>query len=179
MSENCGETKGDTNDVTTWRIRVHTRYAKLHTHAHAPEYPHARAHTHTHTHRPISNTCCFSTATMIRKSASLLRYTYIACLVSHTFNYFHSGMSISTVGPLTFGRPEWLIYNFFLMPWIPCIFVQLHLDPTKCIWLDLNVIEFIISFLYLDSLSFIFVLCQYFWFLCSLSLSVFYSSESR
>jgi hypothetical protein len=22
--------------------------------------------------------------------------------------------------------------NDFLMPWIPCIFVQLHLDPTKC-----------------------------------------------
>jgi hypothetical protein len=21
---------------------------------------------------------------------------------------------------------------FFLVPWIPCIFVQLHLDPTKC-----------------------------------------------
>ena len=27
------------------------------------------------------------------------------------------------------------------MPRIPCIFVQSHIDPTKCIWLDLCVIE--------------------------------------
>ena len=42
--------------------------------------PHAR--THAHTRRPISNTYCFSTATMIRESASMLRYTYIVCLVN-------------------------------------------------------------------------------------------------
>ena len=31
-----------------------------------------------HTHRPLSNTYCFSMATMIRERASVLRYTYIA-----------------------------------------------------------------------------------------------------
>jgi hypothetical protein len=31
--------------------------------------------TVTHTHRPISNTCCFSTATIIRECASMLPYT--------------------------------------------------------------------------------------------------------
>ena len=41
----------------------------------------ARMRMHTRTHRPISNTYCFSTATMIRERASLLRYTYIVCLV--------------------------------------------------------------------------------------------------
>jgi hypothetical protein len=50
--------------------------------------------------RPGCNTYCFSTATMIREWASVLRYTYIACLViyiiltnnisltEYMFNYF-------------------------------------------------------------------------------------------
>ena len=42
----------------------------------------ARAHTH------ISNTCYFSTATVICESASLLRYTHIACLVNNVSKYF-------------------------------------------------------------------------------------------
>ena len=37
---------------------------------------HARADTLT-----ICNTYCFSTTTMIRESASVLRYSYIVCLV--------------------------------------------------------------------------------------------------
>jgi hypothetical protein len=40
-----------------------------------------RTHTHTHTHRPICNTYCFSTATMIRERATKLRYMNIVCLV--------------------------------------------------------------------------------------------------
>jgi hypothetical protein len=45
--------------------------------------PRARVPTCTHAraHRPISNTYCFSTATMIRERASMLRYAHIACLV--------------------------------------------------------------------------------------------------
>jgi hypothetical protein len=46
-------------------------------------YMHACACTHTH--RPISNTYCFSTATMIREHASILRYTYIVYLVASNF----------------------------------------------------------------------------------------------
>ena len=38
-------------------------------------------HTHAHTYTPISNTDCFSTATVIRERDSVLRYTYIGCFV--------------------------------------------------------------------------------------------------
>jgi hypothetical protein len=38
---------------------------------------------YTHTRRKISNNYCFSTATMVRQRASVLRYTYIACLVTY------------------------------------------------------------------------------------------------
>jgi hypothetical protein len=48
-----------------------------------------RMHTHagTRTNRPISNTYCFSPATVIRERASVLRYTYIACLF---FLYYYT-----------------------------------------------------------------------------------------
>jgi hypothetical protein len=48
-----------------------------------PGHPHARMHAlkHARTHKEICNIYRFSTATMIRKSTSILRYTYIACLV--------------------------------------------------------------------------------------------------
>ena len=44
--------------------------------------PRARAPTYTHarTHRPISNTYCFSTATMILEGASILRYSTLSVL---------------------------------------------------------------------------------------------------
>jgi hypothetical protein len=43
------------------------------------------ARTRKHAHRPICNTYCFSAATMLRTRASLLRYMYIACVVSFQF----------------------------------------------------------------------------------------------
>jgi hypothetical protein len=79
MSKNVVNS-GDTNDVAIWRIcfawwksKATCTYA--HAHTYAPGYPHAR------THRPISSNYCHSTATMIRERASMLRRTYIACLV--------------------------------------------------------------------------------------------------
>jgi hypothetical protein len=50
-------------------------------------HTHKRActHTHTHTHIQICNTYCFSTAKIIRERASVLRYTYIACLDLNVF----------------------------------------------------------------------------------------------
>ena len=42
-------------------------------------------HSRAHTHRPICNSYCFFTATMISDRASVLRYTYIACIVKHVF----------------------------------------------------------------------------------------------
>ena len=85
--KNVVETEGHTNDVTVWRICVACWISKVtwtyaHDNAHAPGY-HMHAHTGTHacTHRPISNTYFSSTATMIHEPVSVLRYTYIACLV--------------------------------------------------------------------------------------------------
>ena len=50
--------------------------ARAHAHAHVR----ARASTHTHTHTDLY-IYCFSTATMIRKRAPILRYKYIVCFV--------------------------------------------------------------------------------------------------
>jgi hypothetical protein len=62
-------------DLHSGKARLHSR-TSIHTPTRQSIDMHAR------THRPISNTYCFSTATMIRERASMLRYTYIACLVS-------------------------------------------------------------------------------------------------
>ena len=48
--------------------------------ARLPTCAHARSSMRTHTQ--ICNTYCFSTATTIRYRVSVLRYTYIACVVS-------------------------------------------------------------------------------------------------
>ena len=47
------------------------------THLHIPGHTHARARTCRH----ICNTFCFSSATLICERVSVLRYTYIVCLV--------------------------------------------------------------------------------------------------
>jgi hypothetical protein len=72
-----------TNDVTIWRKYVacwisKTTLKHAHARAHAPRHSHTHVRTRTHTDK--YNTYCFSTATMIRESASLLRYTYIVVL---------------------------------------------------------------------------------------------------
>jgi hypothetical protein len=70
-----------------WRHNIaHTRCMldkQGYMHVRACTRPRARVPTCTHlrTYRPIRNTYCFSTPTMIRESTSLLRYTYIVCLV--------------------------------------------------------------------------------------------------
>jgi hypothetical protein len=60
--------RGVTNDVTIWRIRVVCWISKA-------TRTHARAYTQ------MCNICCFSTPTMIRDGAAVLRYTYIVCFV--------------------------------------------------------------------------------------------------
>ena len=67
--------------VAFW-IRKATRaqayaLARTPTHAHASTHPRARTHTHTQ----ICNIYCFSTARTTRERASVLRSTYIDCLV--------------------------------------------------------------------------------------------------
>jgi hypothetical protein len=68
-----------TSDVIIWRIRVSCSISKA-----TCTY----VHTHTHIHRPICNTYCFPTVTMIRERASVLRYTYITCLVISLCNKY-------------------------------------------------------------------------------------------
>jgi hypothetical protein len=74
IMENEGPQMTSQYDDTRWSWigKVICTYA--HAHAHAPEYPHAC------THIWVSNTYCFSTSTIIRERASVLRDTYIVCL---------------------------------------------------------------------------------------------------
>jgi hypothetical protein len=81
---------GATDDVTTWRIRVTFRIKKAtckhaHAHAHALGCTRARprAHTHTHTHTHVI-LIAFSRQQLFRERASMLLYTYIACLVQNS-----------------------------------------------------------------------------------------------
>ena len=58
------------------------RLKKEYMHLYERTRPRTRyTHAHAGTRSPISNTYCFSTATMIRERATRLRYTYIARLV--------------------------------------------------------------------------------------------------
>ena len=62
-----------------WRMRIICWITKF-----------SHTHTHTQTHTlTICNIFCFSTATMVYELASILRYTYIACLVYSTGDYKH------------------------------------------------------------------------------------------
>jgi hypothetical protein len=78
--EKCGGVRGATDDVTIWRIGVacwiiKATYMHAHAHTYVTGYPHVR------THSQIYTTYCFCTATMIRESASILRYTYVVCFI--------------------------------------------------------------------------------------------------
>ena len=78
MSKNVVEPEA-TNDDTIWRKSFACWISKAtctHVHAHA----HALGYTHAHTHTQIYNMSCFSTATMIRERASVLRHTHIVCV---------------------------------------------------------------------------------------------------
>ena len=82
--------KWATNDVKIWRIRVACWISKAtctfaHAHAHQPGYPHAHTHAYACTHRPICDTYCFSTATMV--SWTRLNVTlWIHCLSCFIYN---------------------------------------------------------------------------------------------
>jgi hypothetical protein len=86
-AEKYGGTRGTTNDVTTWSIRVTcwiNKATQMHalalTHTHTRSRARAHARTCERIHTQICNICFFSTATMIRERTSVLRHTYIASL---------------------------------------------------------------------------------------------------
>jgi hypothetical protein len=60
---------------------LHAGKARLHSRTIMYTRPCIHTRTHARTNRPISNNYFFSTATMIRERPSVLRHTYIACLV--------------------------------------------------------------------------------------------------
>ena len=83
--EKYGGDRGATNDVTIWRIRVACWISKsictyAHSHAYAPGYPHARTRKYAHTGQYII-LIAIPQQQWLRERASVLRYTYIACLV--------------------------------------------------------------------------------------------------
>jgi hypothetical protein len=57
-TEKCDGDRGATNDVTIWRVRIACWISKA-----------ACTHVHACIHRPVSNTYCFSTATVIFANA--------------------------------------------------------------------------------------------------------------
>jgi hypothetical protein len=71
----CGGAKEATNDDTIWQTRVTCWINKEYAHAH----PHAPGYANARTHKHVTLTA-FYTAAMIR--ASVLRYTYTACLIN-------------------------------------------------------------------------------------------------
>jgi hypothetical protein len=86
--DNVEKSGGDwwaTNEVTIWSIRVAAGLARLRARTRMHTLMRPGIHVHARTHRPISNNFSFSTATVIRERASLLRYTCIACLVIFIF----------------------------------------------------------------------------------------------
>ena len=84
-------------------------------HAHAPGNMHELAHARTQ----ICNTYCFSTATMIRERASMLRYTYIVRLFFKRFIGFHPRSWFFVL--LNFGFPVYHVsYYGLLFIFAPC-----------------------------------------------------------
>jgi hypothetical protein len=85
--EECSGDRRAINDVTTWRIRVSCWISKAictyeQAHAHAPGYPmHARTRKHAHTDQYII-IIAFPQQQWFRERTSMLRYTYIVCIVS-------------------------------------------------------------------------------------------------
>ena len=70
------ETEGSQMTSQYGAYDLHVGLARLHAHAHT------LGHTRARTHTKICNIYCFSTATIIPESASMLYYTYIDPLVS-------------------------------------------------------------------------------------------------
>jgi hypothetical protein len=69
MSKNMMETEGPQMTSQDGAYALHAGYTRLH------------ARTRTGFHRQICNTYCFPTAAVIRERVSVLRYTYIVCIV--------------------------------------------------------------------------------------------------
>jgi hypothetical protein len=111
--DNVGKCSGDsgaTNDVTIWRIRVACWISRLYGHMpkHTPTrsdiHMHARTRKHAHTDQYVI-LIVFPQQQWFRERASMLRYTYIACLVIHfLYNFTYL---ISLDGNLLLIQTDW------------------------------------------------------------------------
>ena len=80
--EKCGGDREATNDVTIWRMRVPcwiTKAICTYAHAHAHEFGYPPVHALACAHRPICDTYCFFTATMVSRT-HLIVTLYVHCL---------------------------------------------------------------------------------------------------
>jgi hypothetical protein len=75
MSKNVMETQGPqmTSQYGAYALHAGLAWLQALTRMHTLTRPQARMQTQAYTHWPVSNTYCFSMATMIRERASLLR----------------------------------------------------------------------------------------------------------
>jgi integrase len=79
--EKYGGARGATDYVTIWRMRVACWISKATcTRPHAWVHTHGRTHALASTHTPLSNTA-FPQQQWFHERTSVVRYTYIACLV--------------------------------------------------------------------------------------------------
>ena len=94
----------------------------LHSRACTRPRPRAWTPTRARTCRQIYNTYCFSTTTMIRERTSLLRYTYIACLIRYQMWRTRSRDREAGVIP-------WIYCAVFLVPFFICLSIY-SFEPT-------------------------------------------------
>jgi cyclophilin family peptidyl-prolyl cis-trans isomerase len=90
IPKNMVETEGPqmTSQCGAYALRAELARAHVRTHMHTSTRPGTHMHARAHTRTSRSNACCFLTATMFRERASMLRYTYIACLVQTYLRMF-------------------------------------------------------------------------------------------
>jgi hypothetical protein len=81
MSKNIVGSEGPQVTLQHGAYALRAGLARLYTCMRKHKRPGTNAHTHKRAHTKICNTYCFSKATIFRERASLLRYTYIVCLV--------------------------------------------------------------------------------------------------
>ena len=113
------DTRAQAHDRAWPRLCIRVRslaHTKTHTHKSTSTHPHTRAQTHrqTRTHRPICNTYCFSTATMVQWTR-LIRKLYAHCL----YCYF-SNLAVprcSYFAKLVCGA--W--FHYLILPFVPVL----------------------------------------------------------
>jgi hypothetical protein len=131
MSKNVVETRGATDYVTIWRIRVACRVSKAickyaHAHDHALGYPHERTYAQACTHRPMWNTYCFPTATVVSWTR-LCVTLYVHCL---------SCVYLLTLRHMWLRVRQWKFLSLDSLGWLHCSLYIWHLPKRAQKWIQ-------------------------------------------